>query len=155
MRSHTVSAEGGAAAVVPGSDDSLEKHAYDTVKGSDWGAEQDVVRRFVENAPIAVRQMAYWGVPWNRVVAGERVLPDGSVVVEAKEKEGLIAARNFGGTKKWRACYCSDGTGHSLVYAMDNVVLQLGIDVHTADVVLGGVWLAPGKPLLVDVLDDP
>jgi fumarate reductase flavoprotein subunit len=113
-----------------GEGDNPDVHFDDTVKGSDWGCNQDVARRFVTLAPEIIRQMAYWGVPWNRVVPGPRELPDGDVVVEAKEKEGLIAARNFGGTKKWRACFCSDGTGHSLVYTMDNVVRQSGIEVH-------------------------
>ena len=133
-RSHSTAAQGGMQAALGnmarGEGDSPDVHFEDTVKGSDWGCDQDVARRFVALAPVIVRQMAYWGVPWNRVVPGPRELPDGSVVVEAEEKAGLIAARNFGGTKKWRACYCSDGTGHSLVYALDNVVMQLGIDVH-------------------------
>ncbi len=133
-RSHSTAAQGGMQAALGnmnrGEGDSPDIHFEDTVKGSDWGAEQDVVRRFVNLAPAIVRQMAYWGVPWNRVVPGPKELPDGSIVVESEEKAGLIAGRNFGGTKKWRACYCSDGTGHSLVYAMDNVVMQLGITVH-------------------------
>jgi len=79
---------------------------------------------------VAIRQMTHWGVPWSRVVPGPRRLPDGQVIEESPEKEGLIAARNFGGTKKWRACFCSDGTGHSLLYTMDNVALQLGVQVH-------------------------
>ena len=47
-----------------------------------------------------------------------------------KKKEGLITARNFGGTAKWRTCYTSDGTGHTLLYTMDNKVVELGITVH-------------------------
>jgi fumarate reductase flavoprotein subunit len=50
--------------------------------------------------------------------------------VEATEKEGLITARSFGGTAKWRTCYTSDGTGHTLLYTMDNKVVQLGVTVH-------------------------
>ncbi len=133
-RSHSTAAQGGMQAALGNmarsQGDSADVHFEDTVKGADWGCDQDVARLFVNLAPVAVRQMAYWGVPWNRVVAGPRQLPDGDVVEEAAEKEGLIAARNFGGTKKWRACFCSDGTGHSLVYTMDNVVLELGVEVH-------------------------
>ncbi|MBI4300522.1 MAG: fumarate reductase flavoprotein subunit [Chloroflexi bacterium] len=133
-RSHSSAAQGGMQAAMgnmaESQGDSPDVHFEDTVKGADWGNEQDVARKFVTLAPIAIRQMSYWGVPWNRVVAGPRTLPDGRVIEEAKEKEGLIAARNFGGTKKWRACYCSDGTGHSLLYAMDNVAVELGIEVH-------------------------
>jgi len=50
--------------------------------------------------------------------------------VEASEKEGFITARAFGGTAKWRACYTSDGTGHTLLYTMDNKVVELGAKVH-------------------------
>ena len=133
-RSHSTAAQGGMQAALGNmarsQGDSTDVHFEDTVKGADWGCEQDVARLFVNLAPVAVRQMSYWGVPWNRVVAGLRQLPDGDIVEESAEKEGLIAARNFGGTKKWRACFCSDGTGHSLVYTLDNVVLELGVEVH-------------------------
>ena len=50
--------------------------------------------------------------------------------IEPKEREGLITARDFGGTAKWRTCYTSDGTGHTLLFTMDNVVVQLGVTVH-------------------------
>jgi fumarate reductase flavoprotein subunit len=133
-RSHSVAAQGGMQAALGNmamsAGDSPDVHFEDTVKGADWGCEQDVARVFVNLAPVAVRQMAHWGVPWTRVVSGPRQLPDGQVVMESPEKEGLIAARNFGGTKKWRACFCSDGTGHSLLYTMDNVALELGVQVH-------------------------
>ncbi len=133
-RSHSVAAQGGMQAALGNMarsvGDSPDVHFEDTVKGADWGCEQDVARLFVNLAPMAVRQMAHWGVPWSRVVPGPRRLADGSIVEESAEKEGLIAARNFGGTKKWRACFCSDGTGHSLLYTMDNVALQLGVQVH-------------------------
>jgi fumarate reductase flavoprotein subunit len=133
-RSHSVAAQGGMQAALGNmtmsAGDSPDVHFEDTVKGADWGCEQDVARLFVNLAPVAIRQMTHWGVPWSRVVPGPRRLPDGQVIEESPEKEGLIAARNFGGTKKWRACFCSDGTGHSLLYTMDNVALQLGVQVH-------------------------
>jgi fumarate reductase flavoprotein subunit len=133
-RSHSVAAQGGMQAALGNmamsAGDSPDVHFEDTVKGADWGCEQDVARLFTNLAPLAVRQMAHWGVPWTRVVPGPRELPDGQVVTESPEKEGLIAARDFGGTKKWRACFCADGTGHSLLYTMDNVALQLGVQVH-------------------------
>ncbi|MEE8443094.1 MAG: fumarate reductase flavoprotein subunit [Dehalococcoidia bacterium] len=133
-RSHSVAAQGGMQAalanVFMGKEDSKDVHFEDTVKGSDWGANQDVVRLFVELAPIAVRQLSYWGVPWTRVVAGPRELPSGQMIEEAKENDGLIAQRSFGGTSYWRTCYAADGTGHSLVYTLDNVVLQMGVEVH-------------------------
>src|SRR5687768_8456851 len=70
MRSHTVSAEGGAAAVIkPG--DSLDDHAYDTVSGADWLADQDVVELFVEAAPREMLRLEHWGCPWSREPNGQ------------------------------------------------------------------------------------
>jgi fumarate reductase flavoprotein subunit len=113
-----------------GKGDNADVHFADTVKGSDWGCDQEVARLFVETAPKAVRQMSMWGVPWNRVTAGKKVLPDGREIEDTKDKEGLITARDFGGTAKWRTCYTSDGAGHTLQYAVDSVVIKLGITVH-------------------------
>lgn len=133
-RSHSSAAQGGMQAALGNmamsAEDSVDVHFEDTVKGSDWGANQDVVRLFAKSAPIAVREAAYWGVPWSRVVAGPRTLAGGDVVVESGDKEGLIAQRDFGGTKQWRACYAADGTGHALMFAIDNEVVRLGITVH-------------------------
>jgi fumarate reductase flavoprotein subunit len=133
-RSHSCAAQGGMQAALGncamGLGDNPDVHFADTVKGSDWGCEQDVARLFVDTAPVAVREMAAWGVPWNRVVAGRKKLPGGLTVEDLPEKDGLITARNFGGTQKWRTTYTSDGTGHSLLYAMDNVVVRLGVTVH-------------------------
>ncbi|NQW18687.1 MAG: fumarate reductase flavoprotein subunit [Chloroflexi bacterium] len=133
-RSHSAAAQGGMQAALAnmaaGADDSPDVHFVDTVKGSDWGCDQDVARLFTDSAPAAVRETAYWGVPWSRVVPGRREMPDGIWVEESEEKAGLIAARAFGGTQSWRACFASDGTGHSLMYALDNEVLRLGIAVH-------------------------
>jgi fumarate reductase flavoprotein subunit len=133
-RSHSTAAQGGMQAslgnAAKGLGDNPDIHLADTIKGSDWGCEQDVARLFVNLAPIAVRQMNYWGVPWNRVAAGKRTFSDGSLIEELKEKEGYITARDFGGTAKWRTCYTSDGTGHTLQYTMDSVVLKLGVTVH-------------------------
>lgn len=133
-RSHSAAAQGGMQAALGNmfmsQGDSPDVHFQDTVKGADWGCDQDVVRLFVDLAPVAVRQMSYWGVPWSRVEAGPRKLADGRVIEEPREKEGLIAQRDFGGTKKWRACFAADGTGHALMYALDNVVLSLGLTVH-------------------------
>jgi fumarate reductase flavoprotein subunit len=133
-RSHSSAAQGGMQAALGncamGLGDCTDVHFADTVKGSDWGCEQDVARLFVETAPVAVREMAAWGVPWNRVVPGRKRLPSGLEVEDLPEKEGLITARDFGGTQKWRTVYTSDGTGHTLLYAMDNIVVKLGVTVH-------------------------
>ncbi|MBI4524691.1 MAG: fumarate reductase flavoprotein subunit [Deltaproteobacteria bacterium] len=133
-RSHSTAAQGGMQAALGNmfmsQGDSPDVHFEDTVRGADWGCDQDVARLFVNLAPVAVRQASFWGVPWSRVEAGSRKLADGTIIQELRGKEGLIAQRDFGGTKKWRACFASDGTGHALMYALDNVALSLGLEVH-------------------------
>jgi succinate dehydrogenase or fumarate reductase, flavoprotein subunitGram-negative/mitochondrial subgroup len=135
-RSHSSAAQGGMQAAlgnsVMGEGDSVDVHFADTVKGSDWGADQEVARLFADAAPIEMRRLAGWGVPWNRVVAGKDTYFKGGEKFEKeekKEKEGLITARAFGGTAKWRTCYTSDGTGHAVMCTMDNRCAQLGITV--------------------------
>jgi fumarate reductase flavoprotein subunit len=116
-----------------GKGDSPDIHFEDTVRGSDWGCDQEVARLFVEKGPEAIREMAFWGIPWNRVVAGKSTYFKGGKQyekVEAPDKDGLITARAFGGTAKWRTCYTSDGTGHTLLYTVDNKVVELGVTVH-------------------------
>jgi fumarate reductase flavoprotein subunit len=116
-----------------GEGDCPDIHFSDTVKGSDWGCDQEVARKFAETAPIAIREMDYWGMPWNRVVPGPSVYFKAGrqfEKVERPEKEGLITARDFGGTAKWRTCYTADGTGHTLLFTMDDVVVKLGVKVH-------------------------
>ena len=71
MRSHTVAAEGGAAAVIR-DNDSLDAHAYDTVSGSDWLADQNAVEVFVREAPAEMIQLEHWGCPWSRDPDGDR-----------------------------------------------------------------------------------
>ena len=75
-RSHSAAAQGGMQASlgnsVKGKGDNPTVHWLDTVKGSDWGADQEVARIFADNAPIAMREMAHFGVPWNRVEGGPR-----------------------------------------------------------------------------------
>ena len=136
-RSHSSAAQGGMQAAlgnsIMGDGDSPEIHFNDTVKGSDWGCDQEVARIFANTAPIAMREMAYMGVPWNRVVPGEHTYYKGGKPFQATEKtetEGLIHSRAFGGTAKWRTCYTSDGTGHAVLFTLDNRMLQLGVEVH-------------------------
>lgn len=136
-RSHSAAAQGGMQAslgnTVKGHGDNEDVHFQDTVKGSDWGADQDVVRMFVDTAPKAVRELAAWGVPWNRVQKGAKqsVIDGKTVTLEEDDRaHGLITARNFGGTKKWRTAYVSDGTGHSMLYTMSNQAIAEQIPVH-------------------------
>jgi len=136
-RSHSKAAQGGMQAslgnVIKGQGDNEDVHFEDTVRGSDWGADQEVVRMFVNTAPKAVRELAAWGVPWSRIRKGDRtVIINGQKVriTERDEAHGLIAQRDFGGTKKWRTCYVSDGTGHAMLQAVGDQAIGNGIPVH-------------------------
>jgi fumarate reductase flavoprotein subunit len=105
MRSHTVSAEGGAAAVA-GDDDSLDEHAYDTVSGSDWLCDQDAVEAFVAEAPRELLRLEHWGCPWSR------------------QPDGRIAVRAFGGMKKKRTWFAADRTGFHLLHTLFQTALS-------------------------------
>lgn len=136
-RSHSAAAQGGMQASLghtnKGQGDNEDIHFIDTVRGSDWGADQDVVRMFVNTAPKAVRELAAWGVPWNRIAKGEHehVINGQKIsLTESAHAHGLINARNFGGTQKWRTCYVADGTGHSMLYTMSNQAVAEQIPVH-------------------------
>lgn len=136
-RSHSSAAQGGMQASLAnatmGDGDNEDVHFSDTIKGSDWGADQEVVRMFTHCAPKAIRELAAWGVPWSRVRKGDReaiINAKKVTITERSEAHGLITARDFGGTKKWRTCYTSDGTGHSMLYAVDNKAKQDKVEVH-------------------------
>jgi fumarate reductase flavoprotein subunit len=107
MRSHTVSAEGGAAAVIK-PDDSLDAHAYDTISGGDWLSDQDAVEAFVNEAPREMVQLEHWGCPWSRD-------PDGSVAV-----------RPFGGMKIKRTWFAADKTGFHMLHTLFQTSLKYG-----------------------------
>jgi len=136
-RSHSAAAQGGMQAslanVARGQGDNEDVHFEDTVRGSDWGADQEVVRMFVHTAPKAIRELAAWGVPWSRVRRGDRkvvVNGQGVTLTERDAAHGLIAQRDFGGTKKWRTCHVSDGTGHAVLYAIGDQAIAESIPVH-------------------------
>lgn len=105
MRSHTVSAEGGAAGVAK-PDDSLDEHAYDTISGGDWLSDQDAVEAFVKEAPQELLQLERWGCPWNR------------------EPDGHIAVRAFGGMKKKRTWFAADKTGFHMLHTLFQTTLK-------------------------------
>jgi fumarate reductase flavoprotein subunit len=136
-RSHSAAAQGGMQASLGnsamGEGDNEDVHFEDTIKGSDWGADQQVARMFVNTAPKAVRELAAWGVPWDRVKRGDREAVINAEKVTINEKEeahGYITARDFGGTKKWRTVYTSDGTGHTMLFALGDQTIAHGIPVH-------------------------
>ncbi|MEM0043457.1 MAG: succinate dehydrogenase/fumarate reductase flavoprotein subunit [Sulfolobales archaeon] len=115
MRSHSVAAEGGIAGVLypEATGDSLDLHAYDTVKGSDFLADQDVVELFVRFAPEELKFLDHLGVPWSRT-------PD-----------GRIAQRMFGGMSIPRTAYAADKTGFFIMSTLyDNVLRFENIDIY-------------------------
>jgi fumarate reductase flavoprotein subunit len=105
MRSHTVSAEGGAAGVIR-PDDSLDEHAYDTISGGDWLSDQDAVEAFVEEAPRELLRLEHWGCPWSR------------------ESDGRVAVRPFGGMKKMRTWFAADKTGFHMLHTLFQTSLK-------------------------------
>jgi len=136
-RSHSCAAQGGMQAAlgncVKAEGDNPHVHFLDTVRGSDWGADQEVARIFSEEAPVAVRELAHFGVPWTRVRGGKNkyfIRGESVEIDELLENDGLITHRDFGGTAKWRACYAAAGTGHAALYAVDSEVVRLGITVR-------------------------
>ena len=107
MRSHSVCAEGGTAAVLrPEEGDSHELHAWDTVKGSDFLADQDVVERFVHKSPDEIRLLDHWGVPWSR------------------REDGRVMQRPFGGHSFPRASMAADKTGFMEMQALYDTLLR-------------------------------
>ena len=105
MRSHTVAAEGGAAAVTQ-AHDSLEAHFHDTVAGGDWLSDQDVVDYFVAHCHEELVQMEHWGCPWSRK-------PDGHVNVRA-----------FGGMKIERTWFAADKSGFHMLHTLFQTSIQ-------------------------------
>ncbi|AFZ70704.1 ubiquinone-dependent succinate dehydrogenase or fumarate reductase, flavoprotein subunit [Caldisphaera lagunensis DSM 15908] len=107
MRSHSVSAEGGTSAVLyPEEGDSLALHAWDTIKGSDFLADQDAVWTFVKLMPEEILLLDHWGMPWSR------------------REDGRIAQRPFGGLTFPRATYAGDKVGHAELRTLYNKLLQ-------------------------------
>ena len=94
MRSHSVSAEGGTAAVLYDDEgDNLESHIYDTIKGSDFLADQNVAELLVNKIPYEIMQLDRWGMPWSR------------------KENGRIDQRKFGGYSFPRATFAQDKVG--------------------------------------------
>jgi succinate dehydrogenase / fumarate reductase flavoprotein subunit len=116
VRSHSGAAQGGMNAALrnapEGRDDTPEKHAFDTIKGSDYLADQQAVARMCALAPAVVYELEHWGAPFSR-------FPDGT-----------IAQRPFGGAGFPRTCYAADRTGHVLLHTLYEQVVKRGIRVY-------------------------
>ncbi|MGL5804899.1 MAG: FAD-binding protein, partial [Xenococcaceae cyanobacterium] len=114
IRSHSVAAQGGIAATLKNVDreDSWEAHAFDTVKGSDFLADQDAVEILTKEAPDVIIDLEHMGVLFSR-------LPD-----------GRIAQRAFGGHAYRRTCYAADKTGHAILHELVNNLRHNGVQIY-------------------------
>src|ERR671910_957842 len=134
MRSHTVSAEGGAAAAMA-ADDSTELHAFDTIRGSDWLADQDAVEAFVAEAPDEIVRLEHWGCPWSR------------------EPDGTIAVRAFGGMSVRRTAFAADRTGFHLLHTLFQTSLRLETIARYDEVFVTRLLVEDGRCRGVAALD--
>jgi succinate dehydrogenase / fumarate reductase flavoprotein subunit len=116
MRAHSVAAEGGTAAVLRQDEgDSHELHAWDTVKGSDFLADQDVVDFFVHEMPKEILHLDHWGIPWSR------------------RDDGRIAQRPFGGHTYPRAVFAADKTGLLEMQTLYDTLMKYTNKIHRYD----------------------
>ncbi len=122
LRSHSIAAQGGINAALrnmpEAADDSIEKHTYDTIKGSDFLADQVAAATLCEQAPRTVYEMEHWGTPFSRL------------------DDGRIAQRPFGGTEVPRTCYAADRTGHHLLHTLYGRVIKHDIAIFDEIIVL-------------------
>ncbi|HPI72495.1 MAG TPA: FAD-binding protein, partial [bacterium] len=136
MRAHSVAAEGGTAAVMrPDDGDSLELHAWDTVKGSDFLADQDVVDLFVRTMPGEILQLEHWGIPWTR------------------REDGRIAQRPFGGHSYPRAVLASDKTGFFELQTLYDTLLKYNTVHHYNEHFVTSILIDQGAFAGLTVID--
>lgn len=136
MRAHSVCAEGGTAGVLyPEEGDSLQLHAWDTVKGSDFLADQDVVERFVHQAPRELLQLEAWGIPWSR------------------DEDGRIEQRPFGGHSFPRATMAADKTGFMEMQTLYDTLLQWGNFQRYDEVFATGILMDGDRFAALTALD--
>ncbi len=127
IRSHSVAAQGGINAVLGnhprGCDDSWEKHAFDTIKGSDYLADQSAAIRMVKEGPRRIIELEHWGCPFSRTI------------------EGKIAQRPFGGAGFPRTCYAADKTGQMLLHTLYGQIIRFRQAAERNELVLYNEWL--------------
>ncbi|MEW6231853.1 MAG: FAD-binding protein [Chloroflexota bacterium] len=116
VRSHSGAAQGGINAALANmeacKDDNPEKHAFDTIKGSDFLADQDAVEIMTREGPACIIELEHWGVPFSRT------------------PQGKIAQRPFGGAGYPRTCYAADKTGLYILHTMYEQVVKCGVRVY-------------------------
>ena len=127
IRSHSVAAQGGINAPLGnhprGAYDNWEKHAFDTVKGSDYLADQDAVIRMTKEAAERIYEMEHWGCPFSRTT------------------EGKIAQRPFGGAGFPRTCYAADKTGHALLHTLYQQTIRFKQAAERNEITIYEEWL--------------
>jgi len=127
IRSHSVAAQGGINAPLGnhprGAYDSWEKHAFDTVKGSDYLADQDAVIRMTKKAAKRIYEMEQWGCPFSRTT------------------EGKIAQRPFGSAGFPRTCYAADKTGHALLHTLYQQTIRFKQAAERNEITIYEEWL--------------
>ena len=126
MRSHTVSAEGGTAAVLR-EYDSLDLHAKDTIFGADFLADQDAVEAFVKEAPGELIQLEHWGCPWSR------------------DPDGRVSSRSFGGMSVDRTLFAADKTGFHLLHSLFQTSLKYDNIIRYDECFLTSLLVNDGK----------
>jgi fumarate reductase flavoprotein subunit len=126
MRSHTVSAEGGTAAVLR-EYDSLDLHAKDTIFGADFLADQDAVEAFVKEAPGELIQLEHWGCPWSR------------------DPDGRVSSRSFGGMSVDRTLFAADKTGFHLLHTLFQTSLKYNSIIRYDECFLTSLLVDDGK----------
>src|SRR5213594_837231 len=126
MRSHTVSAEGGTAAVLR-EFDNLDLHAKDTIFGSDFMADQDAVEAFVQEAPGELIQLEHWGCPWSR------------------DPDGRVSVRSFGGMSVDRTLFAADKTGFHLLHTLFQTSLKYDNIIRYDECFLTSLLVEDGK----------
>ena len=114
IRSHSVAAQGGIAASLQNVDpnDDWKAHAFDTVKGSDYLADQDAVEYLTKEAPEVIIELEHLGVLFSRL------------------EDGKIAQRAFGGHSHKRTCYAADKTGHAILHELVNNLRRFGVQIY-------------------------
>ncbi len=114
IRSHSVAAQGGMAATLKNvdSEDNWLAHAFDTVKGSDYLADQNAVEVLTRSAPDVIIDLEHLGVLFSRL------------------EDGRIAQRPFGGHSYRRTCYAADKTGHAILHELVSNLLRFGTKVY-------------------------
>jgi len=127
IRSHSVAAQGGINAPLGnhprGMYDTWEKHAFDTIKGSDYLADQDAVIRMTKEAAHCIYEMEHWGCPFSRT------------------PEGRIAQRPFGGAGFPRTCYAADKTGHALLHTLYQQIIKFKQAAERKEMIIYEEWL--------------